>query len=230
MSNWPKVTLRAAFGSVWTDASPSWTTLPSTTLQGFTYTRGRDRSLDQVQAGTARFVLDNRDRRYEPGYASSPYYDDLKFGVPINLRAVWSGTTYDLWFGYVTAWRQVYAEGGKVSECHVDAADVFNLLANYALSKYPTLVTGTTGLVSYWRLQETSGSTAVDSASTEAGMHNDGVYVGSPTLGSSGPLAGDNYSVTFGSTRYVDVGAPSTGAPFDATGDWTWMAWLRLSS
>ena len=68
--------------------------------------------------------------------------------------------------------------------------------------------------VAYWRLGEASGTTAVD----ETGSHN-GTYVGSPTLGATGLLAGDtDTSVTFnGTSQYVDIpaaGAFTVGQPF----------------
>ncbi len=55
--------------------------------------------------------------------------------------------------------------------------------------------------VSYWRLSESSGTTAVD----DMGVHN-GTYVASPTLGATGRFP-NNTAVTFnGSTQYVETG------------------------
>jgi len=68
--------------------------------------------------------------------------------------------------------------------------------------------------VAYWRLGETSGTVAVD----EVGS-NDGTYIGTPTLGVDGLLAGDaDTAVDFPSgNHYVDLGAPhlpQSDAPF----------------
>ncbi len=59
---------------------------------------------------------------------------------------------------------------------------------NSGSGSYPSRVLGTTGLLSYWRLGDPGGSTAlVDSFGTSNAAVN-----GSPTLGSPGALAGDS--------------------------------------
>src|SRR5262249_2134939 len=61
----------------------------------------------------------------------------------------------------------------------------------------------------YYRLDETTGSTAVDSS----GNGNDGTYVNGPTIGQSGALAGDpDTSVAFDATSNQNVTLPV--APF----------------
>lgn len=62
--------------------------------------------------------------------------------------------------------------------------------------------------VSYWRLGESSGVTAVD----EQGV-NDGGYTNTPTLGVTGAIADDaDTAVSFdGSTEYVHLGAALSG-------------------
>src|SRR2546423_12540295 len=65
---------------------------------------------------------------------------------------------------------------------------------------YSSVVTGTAGLVSYWRLGDTSGTSACDSWGSNAGT-----YTGGYTLGSVGAIAGEaNTAATFnGSHGYV---------------------------
>ena len=67
---------------------------------------------------------------------------------------------------------------------------------------YASAVEATSGLVSFWRLGETSGTTAADSYGT-----NPGTYVNSPTQGEPGSIAGDpTTAVGFsGTNQYVDV-------------------------
>ena len=79
-----------------------------------------------------------------------------------------------------------------------------------------------TGPVGYWRLRERSGTVARD----EMGANN-GTYVGSPTLGVTGLLAGDSdTAVTLnGTTQYVSL--PAITLPTAAI---TWAAWANLSS
>ena len=74
---------------------------------------------------------------------------------------------------------------------------------------------------SYWRLGETSGSTAADAAGSSPGSINGGV-----TLGVPGALAGDaNTAMGFnGSTGYVSV---PDAASLDFAGDFTVEAWAK---
>lgn len=73
---------------------------------------------------------------------------------------------------------------------------------------YAATVTGAAGLLAYWRLQETSGTSAADSKGTDTGT-----YTGAPTLGATGPLtvAPTDTGVTFnGSTQYVTASSPTS--------------------
>ncbi len=67
------------------------------------------------------------------------------------------------------------------------------------------------GATNYWRLGESSGTTAFDSVGS-----SDGTYTGGYTLGQSGALSGDaDTAVNVTDTGYVDVGSlgalPTTG-------------------
>lgn len=74
-----------AFGSNPGDSSYSWTDV-SAYLRSFHISRGRQYELNAMQAGTCDIVLKNLDRRFEPGYASSPYYPNIRPMVPVRLR------------------------------------------------------------------------------------------------------------------------------------------------
>ena len=75
--------------------------------------------------------------------------------------------------------------------------------------------------ISYWRLNDTSGTTAVD----QTGNDNGGV-VGGVTLGQPGPVPGDGAMTFDGSTGYVDLGTNSNLYPQQ----WTVEAWFKASS
>lgn len=87
---------------------------------------------------------------------------------------------------------------------------------------YSSSVEGTSP-VAYWRLGESSGTTAAD----EEGSH-DGTYVGSPTLGATGALYGAaNTGVEFdGATQYVDVPYAAALNPSTISVE----AWLKVAS
>jgi hypothetical protein len=84
---------------------------------------------------------------------------------------------------------------------------------------YYRLVSGDPTLLAYWRLGETSGSTAADTT----GTYN-GTYINKPTLGSPGAIVNDpNASVTFnGTSQRVDLPALPSATDFTIEG-WTYL-------
>lgn len=87
---------------------------------------------------------------------------------------------------------------------------------------YPGVVKPLSPLL-YWRLGETSGSTAADAS----GNSRNGTYIGSPTLGQRGLLAGDgDRSVRFGSGKYVEHAYSSD---FDFTDGFTFAGLLKIN-
>jgi hypothetical protein len=73
----PYVRTEVAFGSQPADAVTNWTDI-SPYVYNISSKRGRTNPLEQVDAGSCSFVLDNRDRRFEPLFASSPYYPNVR--------------------------------------------------------------------------------------------------------------------------------------------------------
>jgi hypothetical protein len=89
---------------------------------------------------------------------------------------------------------------------------------------YAGAVSGTTGLAGYWRLGETSGTTACDSKAT-----SDGTYLGAYTLGQPGAISGDsNTAARFdGASGYVS--APDATA-LDVGDTFTVEAWVKRAN
>ena len=77
---------------------------------------------------------------------------------------------------------------------------------NVTIETYASVINATSGVVSYWRLGESSGTTATDGPGV-----NNGTYTGGYTLSVAGALAGDSdKAVTFnGTTGYVSIGNPA---------------------
>ena len=96
-----------------------------------------------------------------------------------------------------------------------------NSIGRIQAAGYAATVSSTPGLLAYWRLGESSGTTAVD----ELGAHN-GTYVGGHTLGVPGALQGDaNTAVGLdGSSGQVQL--PSLGT----ASNWTVEGWTDLNA
>lgn len=72
-----------------------------------------------------------------------------------------------------------------------------------APTDYSQAVLGTTGLVSFWRLNEQSGTTTADIADSNPGTYENGVTLGGPSLVHTDT---NNYAASFdGSTQFVEV-------------------------
>ena len=81
----------------------------------------------------------------------------------------------------------------------------------YSRKLCPTEIEALYGLLGYWKFEETSGTTAVDSS----GMGNDGTYTGGPTLGITAP---SNFGVYFPSDgKYVIAQHPPRSTHWEST-------------
>jgi hypothetical protein len=145
------------------------------------------------------------------GSTGTSAFNDLSFSAPINI-------------------------GGKISEnipgesyLHAEIADF--KLYNYQL--LPEDIAYLFGLVGHWKLDETTGMTAVDSSL----LANNATYQGSPTLGVAGAVDsavqfdGANYAITNQTFNPPSIGTVAfwmqrAGAPaarerfFGVGGDW----------
>ncbi len=110
------------------DSAFSWTDV-TTDMRNWQLRRGRRYELDDIQAGTASFVLNNTGRQYDPESTGGAYQPNVDVMKPIRLRAVHSGTTYHRFRGYVTKWNQRWSRGGHDPIVEVDAVDGFKVLA-----------------------------------------------------------------------------------------------------
>ena len=122
------VWVEAAFGD---DplATPTWVDI-STFVRQFSTKRGRNRVLDDMQAGVATIVLDNTDSRFDPNDTGSPHSPNVRVFTPIRIRAVHNSITYDVYRGFATGWPQTYP-GFKDSVVVLNCVDGFKLMAMY---------------------------------------------------------------------------------------------------
>ena len=93
--------------------------------------RGRNRQLDQFNAGTAQVVFNNNSRVLDPLNTSSPYYPFVLPRSPIIIYA--NGTP--IYTGFVEDWNLDYQQanqGRMVARC----VDAFGTLANQQLNAF----------------------------------------------------------------------------------------------
>lgn len=180
----------------------------------FTTVRGRNRELDEFQAGTAQVTLLDTSRKYDPSNTAGPYYPNLKPMRSLQLTGTWNGTTYPVFTGYVDSIESEYAgppSGNATTTIY--ATDGFKVLeaADLASSGYAQEVTNNRP-VSWWRLGDATGSTVLRDA---VGSNNLTIN-GTPTLGAAGLVsreADDAISMdqtTDGAARF---GTPTVTGP-----------------
>lgn len=216
------VTVEVAFATdpgdtpVWDDVTPY--------LRQFTVHRGRADELSAFSPGQATIVLTNEDRRFDPTYTSSPYSPNVVPMRRIRVRAVYSGTTYDVFNGYVTNWRQTY-QPPQAAECAVEATDAFKVLANVELpgSVYEREVRlDLPGR--WWRLGEPSGSTV---ALDQSAVPINGTYEGGVSLGQAGgPVHDPDTAAGFDG---VDAAVTFGNAPVIVLFPYTIELWVKIS-
>ena len=113
-------------------------------------------------------------------------------GVTSVGRARFSGASVDFFSGAI--------DDVRLYDRALSAGEISALIP--APSYFDT-VSATTGLVSYWRMGEASGTTMADSKGTSGGT-----YFGSPTLGATGAVTGNTAMQLNGSSQYATAPRP----------------------
>lgn len=162
----PTLKVEIDFVSAPLSATNTWTDV-STYARTVSLRRGRDHELNRSQAGTATITLSNRDRRFDPLNASSPYAPNVIPMRQIRISAVWSAVTYPLFTGYIEDWAQdwlprpIYASGD--AQVSIRAVDAFKILSLYQMAGsglYRNVVLASQP-DEYWPLEEAAGSATV---------------------------------------------------------------------
>ena len=106
-------------------------------VESVTITRGRNRQLDQFNAGTATVVFNNSSRVLDPLNQSSPYWQ----GAPYNATGVLprnpitiSSNGIPIYTGVITDWNLSYDMQPNGDRMYAQCSDVFTVLANQALN------------------------------------------------------------------------------------------------
>ena len=165
--------------NVWTDITQY--------VKSGQFKRGRQHELSRFESGTATLEVDNTVATFAPWNTSSPFTGLLLPMVPLQIRKVWSGTTYYEFTGYITAWPQKWPDQVNTT-AEIQASDAFRMMsiANISSSVYAALVISTSPSA-YYRLGDIINNIALDSS----GNNRHGLYMGKGTQGVAGALLSD---------------------------------------
>ena len=101
-------------------------------VQSISITRGRNRELEQFNAGTAALRFRDPTRILDPLNASSPYYPFLGPRNPVSVYA--DGT--EIFCGLVGDWNLDYGISAQDNIVTATCSDVFTVLANQSMNEW----------------------------------------------------------------------------------------------
>ena len=158
------LTCEIAFDSDPLDSSQTFTDV-SSFLRSFTISRGRSSNLDTFQPGTAIITLDNTDNRFSPNQTTH-FFDTTNNRTKvqplkrIRIKAAYSGTTHEIFHGFVESFPVNYGLQGNDSTTSIRAIDAFKLFNNATLDsigwKLGTSLLGQTTRLAFGQSQELS--------------------------------------------------------------------------
>ena len=95
--------------------------------------------LTLYQGGTATFTFNNTDGRFDPENLSGPYVSagvtQVRPMIPVRMRAVYAGVTYDLFSGFATSWIPPGTNfGPRYDQTVLSAADAFRVFTGVNLA------------------------------------------------------------------------------------------------
>lgn len=184
------VVVEIAFGSGWSTpaASRVWTDVSAYVELDRTMTIAHGRGDEHAQAEASRLslVFDNRDGRFTPELASSPYYPNVKIGVPIRVTATPPGGVASTRFvGSVDEWPVEWGGVDDQAWTPVTATGRTARINGSPLSGTADLEILATSPAYYWPLSEAAGATeGLDAVGTGPSMmsHSDPDADGTPAV------------------------------------------------
>jgi len=169
----------------------------------------RQYELGRFEAGTASIVVDNTGGRFDSNNPDGPYYPDLEPIVPIRVKALWLGSTYPLWSGFVERWPQTWSDPA-LSEPTITCVDSLAALSQGTLRTTYEQEVLLDGPVSFYPLNEpqsASGGGDVISAGSLA-------VVQSPTAGGGFSHFGGQSIIFDGAAALYLNPTPGTSPPY----------------
>jgi Concanavalin A-like lectin/glucanases superfamily len=170
---WPYTQLQVGFGSgaltppseiTWTDITPRYLAGQESSAQ-----RGKQRQLDQIQAGEISLTVENSDSAFDPGNTNSPYWPYVVVDTPIRLLMTWEGRTYAQWSGFVEKWPQQWKQGTRQGLASITVTDAWSLLID-GLNACQQQEIQSDSPYAYWTCGDAAGSAYA--ANSAAGNSN----------------------------------------------------------
>ena len=134
---------------VWTDVTEY--------VRSVSTNRGRSSELDEFVTGSANVVLSNGNRIFDPDNQEGPYFGDLTPGRPLKISATYSGSTKDIFFGFIDEWQQEYNYTFD-STANISASDAFKVLNGLTLDSFWNYTTRQQNPSFWLNFSEQSGS------------------------------------------------------------------------
>jgi hypothetical protein len=167
----PTLKVEIAFVSAPLSTSPTWVDVTEYVRHspGVSISRGRQSSTGTFSPGSCTFSLDNRDRRFDPQYASSPYNGYLTPRRQVRVSATWPAADIlagaELWLdagldvappvvifrGHITGWPTAYPFVGTDSTVDIEAYDGLAWLAETIIPDPVLAYANTVGLTAFYR-------------------------------------------------------------------------------
>jgi hypothetical protein len=122
----------------------------STSTLNISTRRGRNLLQDNYESGSATIRVVDPNGDFNPQNTASPYYGLLQPLRKIQASAIYSGTTYGLFGGYITEYRYTYPTGQETGYVTFICYDAFRLMYN---SNVTTVTGGTAGQTTAQRVQ-----------------------------------------------------------------------------
>jgi len=123
----PPLTLELDLGNPLTTAT--WTANITSYLRSWSSRRGASTELQKTEAGEAGVTLDNRDGRFTPGSANSPYYPNLLPMRRMRMRTTVDGTVYPVWTMFIEDIPVSFPGSGFDNIVNVHLVDGFAVLS-----------------------------------------------------------------------------------------------------
>jgi hypothetical protein len=130
---------------------------------------GRSDESSQLQRGTCKFTLNNRDGRYSPRNPVSPYYGKIGRNTGVRVSVDQAGTTRYRFHGEIVAWPSQWDNSGADVYVQVEGSGILRRLnqgvkpLRSALFRALSRETANP-VIAYWPVEDSAGSSTIASA------------------------------------------------------------------